>query len=243
MGLERNIYVIGDLHGDFDLIDAKLNIGVSLNDEEKDVLFVAGDAGFINSYETKESINKRKQHLNNTPFIIIVVLGNHENYDVIQNLPEIEIFNGKCYKEDGVDVYYAKNGQIFEIDGKKIFTYNGGLSIDKEKWLEYEQQYGVKFWWPQEIDLTDFDDAFKKYLNQKIDYVITHDVPRSVFNKLTSFIPGRFKNNPCLLHDSFEKIYSLKNFEHWYAGHYHPSYPVTIDKLTVLPIGYMIKIK
>mgnify|MGYP003324460284 CR=1 FL=1 len=51
--------------------------------EKKDVLFVAGDAGFINSYETSDSKQKRIKHLNSLPFIIIVVLGNHENYDVI----------------------------------------------------------------------------------------------------------------------------------------------------------------
>ena len=243
MSNERSIYVIGDLHGDYDLIDAKLGDCHLTSTEKKDVLFVAGDAGFINSYETKESINKRAQHLNALPFIIIVVLGNHENYDIIEKLPVTCVFNGNCYKEDGVDVYYAKNGQIFDIDGTKIFTYNGGLSIDKDQRIAYEQQYGVKFWWSQEVDLSSFDDAFKKYLNQKIDFVITHDVPRSVFFKLTPFNPGRFKNNPCPLHDSFEKIYSLKNFNHWYAGHYHPSYPVTIDKLTVLPIGHMLKIK
>ena len=35
-----------------------------LDKEKKDVLFVAGDAGFINSYETKDSILQSKQYLN-----------------------------------------------------------------------------------------------------------------------------------------------------------------------------------
>lgn len=242
MDQEREIYVIGDLHGDYDLIDAKLVDQRKLV-AKHNVLFVAGDAGFINSYETKDSILQRKQYLNKIPFIVIAVLGNHENYDIIEKLPIVELFGGKCYKEDGVDVYYALNGQIFDIDGTKFFTYNGGLSIDKEKRLEYEEKYGVKLWWEQEVNVDGFDDAFKKIITQKIDYVITHDVPRSIFFKLTPFIPGRFKNNPCALHDCFEKVYSLRNFKHWYAGHYHPSYPVTIENVTVLPVGYMTKIK
>ena len=241
--MERNIFVIGDLHGDYDLIDAKFGDIKDSSKEKYDVLFVAGDAGFVNSYETIESKNKRIKHLNSLPYIIIVVLGNHENYDVIEKFNETSIFGGKCYKEDGVDVYYAKNGQIFDIDGTKIFTYNGGLSVDKDVRLEYEEKYGVKFWWPQEVDLSNFDEAFNNYLFHQVDYVITHDVPKSIFVKLTPFIPRKFKNYPCPLHDSFQKLYSVSKFKHWYAGHYHPSYPITMDKVTVLPIGYLTQIK
>ena len=241
--MARDIYVIGDIHGDYNLLDARFGeFKTSATVEKTDVLFVAGDAGFINSYETSESKQKRIKHLNTLPFIIIVVLGNHENYDVIESLPEETIFNGKCYKEDDVDVYYAKNGQIFDIDGTKIFTFNGGLSVDKQVRLEYEKQYKIKFWWEQEIKPEDFPAAFNNYFIHHVDYVITHDVPLSVFKKLTPFIPGRFKDQTCALQDFLQKIYTIPKFKHWYAGHYHPSYPVTIDKVTVLPIGHLTKI-
>ena len=240
--MERSIYVIGDIHGDYKIIDARF--GELQNSSSKhDVLFVAGDAGFINSYENEESKSFRIKHLNSLPFIIIVVLGNHENYDIIESLETTTIFNGECYKEEGVDVYYAKNGQIFDIDGTKIFTFNGGLSVDKQQRLEYEKQYNRKFWWPQEIKEEDFQKAFTTYFTNRIDYVITHDVPLSIFKKLTPFIPGRLKNQTCSLQDFFQKLYTMKNFTHWYAAHYHPSYPVTIENATVLPIGYVHKIK
>ena len=240
--MDREIYVIGDIHGDYKIIDARFEKSTS-NCDKKDVLFVAGDAGFINSYENQDSKALRIKHLNSLPFIIIVVLGNHENYDIIESLPSTEIFGGKCYKEDGVDVYYAKNGQIFNIDGTKFFTFNGGYSIDKEQRLSYEKQFNNKFWWPQEIKEEDFSSAFSTYFTNRIDYVITHDVPLDIFKKLTPYIPGRFKNHTCSLQDFFQKLYTMKNYTHWYAGHYHPSYPVTIDDVTVLPIGYLHKIK
>lgn len=242
--MSRDIYVIGDIHGDYNLLDARFgDIKTSKKVEKKDVLFVAGDAGFINSYETLDSKQKRIKQLNTLPFIIIVVLGNHENYDIIESLDETTIFNGVCYKEEDVDVYYAKNGQIFDIDGLKFFTFNGGLSVDKEKRLEYEKQYKIKFWWEQEVKTEDFPAAFTKYIMYHVDYVITHDVPLSVFKQLTPFIPGRFKDQTCPLQDFLQKIYAIPKFKHWYAGHYHPSYPVTIEKLTVLPIGYLQKIE
>lgn len=241
---ERNIYVIGDIHGDYTILDARFgDLASSFPCPKNDVLFVAGDAGFINSYENSESKANRIKHLNSLPFIIIVVLGNHENYDVIESLPEATIFEGKCYKEDGVDVYYAKNGQIFNIDGTKIFTFNGGLSVDKNIRLDLQEKHNIKFWWDQEIKTEDFDTAFKTYFSNRVDFVITHDVPLSIFNKLTPFIPGRFKDQVCPLQNFFQKLYVMKKHQHWYAGHYHPSYPVEIENFTVLPIGYVSKIK
>ena len=242
--MERQVYVIGDIHGDFNILEARFgDVRSSFNVEKKDVLFVAGDAGFVNSYENAESKQKRIQNLNSLPFIIIVVLGNHENYDIIESFDEVSIFDGKCYKEKDVDVYYAKNGQIFNIDGYKYFTFNGGLSIDKEQRLQMQEKYGIKFWWDQEIKEEDFNEAYMKYFSYRLDYVITHDVPTTIFNKLTQFIPGRFKDQTCPLQPFLEKLYILKKYKHWYAGHYHPSYKVTIDDFTVLPIGHVEKIR
>ena len=240
--MDRSIYVIGDIHGDYKIIDARFGDLIPTNGV-KDVLFVAGDAGFINSFENENSKEQRIKHLNSLPFTIIVVLGNHENYDIIESLPECSIFNAKCYIEDGVEVYYAKNGQVFDIDGTKIFTFNGGLSIDKEKRLEHEKQFGKKFWWPQEIITEEIQDALNTYFTKQIEYDITHDVPLDIFKKLTPYIPARFKDAICPLQDFFQKLYTIKKFKHWYAGHYHPSFPINIDKFTVLPIGYLIKIK
>lgn len=237
----RDVYVIGDIHGDYSIIDARFG-DVMGNKDKSNVLFVAGDAGFINSYENEDSKQKRIECLNSLPFTIIVVLGNHENYDYIEALPEVSIFNGLCYKEDGVDVYYAKNGQIFDIDGTKFFTFNGGLSIDKEQRLQYEKKYGIKFWWPQEVKTEDFNAAYSLFLSKHVDYIITHDVPKGIFNKLTAFIPARFKDQTCPLHEFFQRLYSIKKHKHWYAGHYHPSFKVTIDNVTVLPIGHVEKI-
>ena len=242
--MERNIYVIGDIHGDYTILDARFgDLVTSFNFEKKDVLFVAGDAGFVNSLENSESKANRIKHLNALPFIIIVVLGNHENYDVIESFPETSIFEGKCYKEEGVDVYYAKNGQIFNIDGTKIFTFNGGLSVDKQHRLELQEKHNIKFWWEQEIKVEDFEPAMIKYFANRVDYVITHDVPQEIFTKLIPFIPRRFKDQTCPLQGFLQRLYIMKKHKHWYAGHYHPSFPVEIDNFTVLPIGYVSKIK
>ena len=58
--MERSVYVIGDIHGDFNILEARFgDVRSPFCGEKKDVLFVAGDAGFINSYESNDSKQKR----------------------------------------------------------------------------------------------------------------------------------------------------------------------------------------
>ena len=57
--MARNIYVIGDIHGDYGIFDAKFGDRLlSSSSPKEDILFVAGDAGFINSYENEKSKSK-----------------------------------------------------------------------------------------------------------------------------------------------------------------------------------------
>ena len=56
--MDRSIYVIGDIHGDYKIIDARFGDLITTNGV-KDVLFVAGDAGFINSFENENSKEQR----------------------------------------------------------------------------------------------------------------------------------------------------------------------------------------
>ena len=58
--MDRSVYVIGDIHGEFNILEARFgDEKTSFIPEKKDVLFVAGDAGFINPYENSESKQKR----------------------------------------------------------------------------------------------------------------------------------------------------------------------------------------
>ncbi len=65
-------------------------------------------------------------------------------------------------------------GEIYQINGRKIFTMGGVLSIDKE-WRTPD-----KSWWTKEvINQNDMENAWKnlaKYENS-VDIVITHTCP------------------------------------------------------------------
>lgn len=49
------------------------------------------------------------------------------------------------YEEEYPDLLFAKDGEVFELDGKKAIVMGGAYSIDKMMRLMYG--YG---WWPDE---------------------------------------------------------------------------------------------
>lgn len=96
-------------------------------------------------------------------------------------------------------------GEIYQINGRKIFTMGGVLSIDKE-WRTPD-----KSWWTKEvINQNDMENAWKnlaKYENS-VDIVITHTCPYHCVSEIVGF------NSPKLLDEAtlhLETIYSKIN--------------------------------
>ena len=85
--------------------------------------------------------------------------------------------------------------------------------------------------------------ALKFYANDVTEYLIKRIITFYVgkapiyFDQFVNTSEDEFLN---LGNDEIEK---RLEYQWWYAGHYHPSYPVTMNDITVLPIGYLTKIK
>lgn len=67
---------------------------------------------------------------NQKPFKILAVIGNHDNYDLIEQLPEVEMFGAKVLKVSE-NVYYLKRGEIYTLENKRFLVLGGALSDDK----------------------------------------------------------------------------------------------------------------
>ena len=151
------IYITGDLHGEWDKRKAFIK---SLKKE--DILIVLGDLGW--SWDT--------WHINNfhTECEVLSVLGNHENYTLIEQMPLMEKYGGRVRKMKD-NVFYLMNGEMYEIEGKKYFVFGGALSIDKHWRKPYVS------WWPQEQPTqSDFYNAVGNLErnNYTFDYFLTH---------------------------------------------------------------------
>ena len=177
---------------------------------KKDHVIVLGDFGLIWDMQESKEEKYWKKWLNERPYTTIALLGNHENFPRLYELPEVDMFGDKV----GVisdSIFYLKHGRVYTIDGKTIFVMGGARSIDKDL------RTPGRSWWPQEIpsseDIQLGWDNLEKH-NFQVDYVLTHTPP-------VGFGPYPSGN----LVDSF--MYTLNDyrlritFKKWYFGHMH----------------------
>jgi len=97
------IYITGDCHGDFG--------GVWNKDEESKLETMILD------------------WLDCKPFTTLFVDGNHENFDRLMAYQLEEWKGGKAHKIRP-SVIHLMRGQVYELEGKKIFTFGGASSHD-----------------------------------------------------------------------------------------------------------------
>ncbi len=208
-----SIYVCGDFHGTLDI--RKIYKKNWPESENCKILFELGDFGFIFSPEDTKNYRKEQKQLNHLsstiPFTLLVVLGNHENYDIINKLPEIDIYGGKV-KKLRENIFFLNNGEIYVIDDKKYFVFGGAASTDKERRIE-----GIS-WWKEEVpDVKTMNfglDNLAKY-NYKVDFILSHTAPASFIRKLCHYFHGDTVSN------YLEEVKNRTKFRQWHFGHLH----------------------
>lgn len=205
-----SIFITGDIHARLD--DRFYYLTGCMKDT--DTLIVLGDFGF-----SWNEITEMLWESADFPFTTFSVLGNHENFDRIYNdYEEVEIFGGKAYKMSD-RTYYAKNGEMYEIEGKKFFVFGGALSIDKDY-----RTPGLS-WWCQEIPTkNDYNHALEilEKNGWTFDYLLTHtcedDLSKSMFG-YTYIIPDTTAK--MIQELKFEIKSHDGHFSKHFFGHHH----------------------
>jgi len=212
-------YVTGDTHGE---------IGRFIHEEEPiqkvltsgDKLFVAGDFGYLYYSDGIRRVREEEDldFLAKKPYQILFIDGNHENFDILNEYPVEEWCGGKVHviRRDALGepkVIHLMRGQVFEIEGKKIFTFGGGYSIDKEDRLE------GRSWWPQEMptdaEMKEAGINLAKH-GYKVDWILTHAAPEETMNL---FYPNHAEEKP--LNNFLEWVCETVDYKYWYFGHLH----------------------
>lgn len=210
-----SIYVCGDTHFPHDgwkLTNRHWPEQRQLN--KNDYLIILGDFGMIwNAIPDKEELYIKKE-LSKRKFTTLFLDGNHENFDRLEQLPEIDMLGGKVgvYTDS---IYHLKRGYVYDICGKKIFTFGGAMSTDK-----VYRTFGVS-WWKQETQTKEEEDFAYDNLEKvdfKVDHVLTHAAPKSIVSQFTFIDPERH-NDPVA---RFLDILRCRvEFDSWHFGHYH----------------------
>lgn len=221
------LFVCGDTHGR--TMDTK-KISLKAWPEQKeltkeDVLVQLGDFGWI---WYPFGVNKEQEYwlnwLANRKYALLVVLGNHENYDIIDTLPEKEMFGGivKYLVSSGRfgigEIYFAKRGEVYTIGNKKCFCFGGALSTDRGI-----EALGTSYWKQELPTHEEYEYGFSQIdkHNRKFDYVFSHTCPSRIIENIihkTPYTEARF-NDPVAKY--FDEIDNLIEFKEWHFGHFH----------------------
>jgi len=214
------IYVTGDTHGDGRCFHGS----VFRHMTKDDYVIVCGDFGYV-FHAPKASWKEKRllKWLDKKPWTTLFVDGNHENFDRLEELPVEEWHGGKTHLVYG-RIRHLMRGQVFEIDGKKIFTFGGAQSIDREWRVPHES------WWERELpNEEEYEEGLQNLEKNdwKVDYILTHDMPENLRRERKAQIPI------LELHTYLQQIYDKCTFDHWYCGHYHNNLDLD-DKVTLL---------
>lgn len=207
------LFVTGDTHGleDFD----KLNkfAGEHSKLTRSDYVIIAGDFGAVWSEST---LTEKLHHYVELPFTVLFVDGNHENFDLLATYPVTE-WNGGKAQVIKPNVIHLMRGQVYDIEGKTIFTFGGATSIDKEMRRE-----GISWWRQEQPTFDELDEGLanlKRYDN-KVDYIVTHSCGQRAMESLKRIfsVGDKATASEVNLLSNFEDVAS---FKHWYFGHFH----------------------
>lgn len=210
------IYITGDTHGIIEEFEKRGLLGDSLL-KAGDYLIVAGDFGFI--FRTKGTMSYLDEQmdmekLKKLPYTILFVDGNHENFFRLYNHYPTEMWNGGRIHRIAPNIIHLMRGQVYEIEGKRIFTMGGGYSRDKASRIEGDS------WWREEMPSNgEYREATAslKDVNMQVDVIVTHTAPRKV-------ILGMLRSpdeHELELTGFFDWLMDEVTYDRWYFGHWH----------------------
>ena len=240
------IYVTGDTHGDFGRFQKSKLACLPTKLNKEDYIIVTGDFGLLWSERQIDETAFGIDLLKKQPATILWVTGNHENYDLISAYPITEWNGGKVRHIVKDKIILLERGQVFEIEGKKFFTFGGASSHDIEggildredmdyrDMVWYLEAKGIPYrvnhlsWWAQELPSEEEMEEGRLNLelhDYKVDYVITHCASNRIQEMIQKTVFAKYgycsSHKKDILTGYLEEIEGKLSFEHWFCGHYH----------------------
>ncbi len=230
------IYITGDTHNSVDMSNLSAqNMKLCCKEQNVDYhdithAIILGDFGL--PWSSDCGIDEAGIHPNDAtdkyllkwykqkPFKILAVMGNHDNYDMIEKLPEVEMFGSTVLKVSD-NVFYLKRGGVYDIEGKKFLVLGGALCDDKAMRIPHES------WWEQEEWTEEAKENCIRTVEEhgrQFDYVLSHTGPSAGKACINPYFCDQ-KNVQELYRDSNvvfnDRINSLITYKKWFFGHWH----------------------
>ena len=209
------IYVTGDMHGEEERLYSRSMKKLS----EGDTLIVCGDFGFVWDGSAKEK--KILEYLGSRKYNVCFIDGTHENFDLLEKCRMTVWNGGKVHRVSG-NLFHMMRGQIFTIEGYRIFTFGGGESTDREMRTEHIS------WWKEEMPTPAELEEGAKAIDEvdcDVDFIITHEPPSIV--KSTMLLRAGETDSVNKLNGYFEQLNRVCKFKLWYFGSMHEDRVIT----------------
>ena len=220
------IYLTGDTHGRFERIGAFCE---KMQTSRDDILIILGDAGINFHAGTLDIL--RKEYLAKLPITLLCIHGNHERRP--ESLPcygEWAWHGGTVYVEERYpNILFAKDGEVYDLNGRKAIAIGGAYSIDKARRIEGQS------WWADEQPSPEIKARVEQALEQmnwQIDIVLTHTTPLK-YEPIEVFLPGIDQSKVDKRTEAWlDSIETRLEYGRWYCGHYHTE--KKIDRLQIM---------
>lgn len=219
-------YVVGDTHGDTYFAS---KVSSAAEDENVHVIFQVGDFGvWDHTPEGEYYLNTLSDNAERRGVHWYVTLGNHENYDSIEQYQSRAVGSFIPLREN--ITVLGNKAAVFEMNGVKFGSVGGAVSIDR--WARKE---GTS-WWPQENtkygDVQKFMDLVD--VSGPVDFLFTHDAPNTLPH-WDGFVKDDLLSNAN--RDMMDIVGGAARAKYWFHGHYHRGLQYQFNDTQVVGMG------
>ena len=208
------IYYTGDIHGSTTEI---VTFCENFTPTQEDTIVILGDVGA--NYFTDRRDTLFKETLAKLAPTILCIHGNHEMRPWHIPTYKTKTWKGGTvwYEEAYPNLLFAKDGEIYDIEGSRHLVIGGAYSVDKVR-----RQLWGDGWWEDEQP----SEEIKRYVEEQVrvkafDVILSHTCPLK-YVPIEMFLPGIDQRKvDSSTEEWLDKIEEMADYKAWYCGHWH----------------------
>lgn len=208
------VYFTGDIHGSpYNIIRFAKRMKLT----RSDVIVILGDVGA--NYYGNDSDDEMKLHLNAVKPTVLCIHGNHEKRPATIPSYKLKEWNGGqvWFEELYPKILFAKDGEIYSIDGIRYLVIGGAYSVDK--YYRLMRGYG---WWEDEQPSAEIKAYVEKRIAEcEFDVILSHTCPMK-YEPVEMFITQVDQSTvDTSTEEWLDSIEEQVNYKAWFCGHWH----------------------
>lgn len=208
------IYITGDIHGDpcrVEYICRQENLG------RDDILVLLGDVAA--NYDGGKLDKAMKKQLAQCQPTILCIHGNHEaRPETIPGYVQKQWNGGTVwYQTEYPNLLFARDGEIFLLNGLSCIAIGGAYSVDK-----YRRLARGWSWWEDEQPSPEIRTYVESQIRtHHVDVVLSHTCPAK-YTPFECYLPGIDQSGvDTSTEDWLDRIEDELDYRAWYCGHWH----------------------